>query len=386
MDIHRISSWDDLASLQSAWNALADDIPFRRWEWLATWWKHYGGSGSRSQRLFVLAVYDDDPSTPPSGSASGWNARRLIGIAPWMLRHSPVVGTTIEYLGEEEVCSDHLTLLCEPGNSRKVTLALADYLATEFQDWEVLSLYGMDENDSLITDLFDALLEKGFDQPLHRHAFHTWRILLPDSWEEFFHRLSKSHRKHNKRAMQRVRQMGGFIVQNASTQDAFDAMWPALVSLHQKHWTSRNKAGCFASRRFYDFHREVAARMLDSGHVRLTTVEVHNRPISVEYSFMGSKATYAYLSGIDPDQMALEPGRLATIAAIQRAIEEGHATYDFLRGDEPYKPHWRAQPVQAWHIRVPNHHAIARLRNVSWRAKQWLKSKIAPIPPVSLNS
>ena len=42
MTVRLITTWDDLAALEQPWNALSDGMPMRRWDWLATWWKHYG--------------------------------------------------------------------------------------------------------------------------------------------------------------------------------------------------------------------------------------------------------------------------------------------------------------------------------------------------------
>ena len=55
MQVERITTWPELAAIEADWNALAGGMPFRSWDWLATWWKHYGDSRrdgrSRLERL-----------------------------------------------------------------------------------------------------------------------------------------------------------------------------------------------------------------------------------------------------------------------------------------------------------------------------------------------
>jgi hypothetical protein len=53
---------------------------------------------------------------------------------------------------------------------------------------------------------------------------------------------------------------------------------------------------------------------------------------------------------------------LAGIAVIRQAIAEGFRTYDLLRGDEPYKAHWRAvpTPMEQWTIVNPRWSSRAR--------------------------
>ena len=88
MTVRTITTVNDLAALETEWNALADGMPLRSWDWLATWWKHYGGAG---RQLFVLGVYADadDPSDV---------AEPLIGIAPWYLDRSAIKGSVIRWL------------------------------------------------------------------------------------------------------------------------------------------------------------------------------------------------------------------------------------------------------------------------------------------------
>ena len=106
---------------------------------------------------------------------------------------------------------------------------------------------------------------------------------------------------------------------------------------------------------FHEFHHEVAGRLLERGQLRVSWMELDGSPAAAEYHVADAKATYAYQGGVDPDRLDEEPGRLSTILCLRAAIEEGHTQIDFLRGDEPYKAHWRATPRATYDYRViPN--------------------------------
>ena len=60
-----------LRRLVHRWNELAGGVPFRRLEWVESWWRDYRDPHSR---LFTLAVVNQDGET--------------VGIAPWYLSHS----------------------------------------------------------------------------------------------------------------------------------------------------------------------------------------------------------------------------------------------------------------------------------------------------------
>ena len=95
----------------------------------------------------------------------------------------------------------------------------------------------------------------------------------------------------------------------------------------------------------------------------MSWMELDGTPAAAEYHLADSAATYAYQGGVDPDRLDEEPGRLSTILCLRHAIEEGHRQLDFLRGDEPYKAHWRATPRATYDYRViPNRPACAAAR------------------------
>jgi CelD/BcsL family acetyltransferase involved in cellulose biosynthesis len=55
-----------------------------------------------------------------------------------------------------------------------------------------------------------------------------------------------------------------------------------------------------------------------------------------------ARRVYLYISGFDPALDRLSPGMLLVGHALEQAVNEGFATLDFLRGQEPYKYFWGA--------------------------------------------
>ncbi len=115
---------------------------------------------------------------------------------------------------------------------------------------------------------------------------------------------------------------------------------------------------------------------MNVGRAAVNWLELDGRPLAAEYQLIGDEMTFAYQSGIDTQRLDDKPGHLANMASLRRAIEQGQHAYDFLRGDEPYKAHWRAEPRPMISVRVVPARAAARLRHNAWRAKQSLKQWI----------
>jgi hypothetical protein len=380
MSIDLISTWKELSSLEDQWNTLAGDIPFRSWDWLATWWKHYGvgaavESPNRPQRaderqLYVLAVYDDGRSSARA------NDRRLIGIAPWYLDRAAIQGNVLRWLGSGEVCTDHLSLICLRENQQQVAAAVAHELAANLDDWDRLDLGAVDANDEAIDELMFAFEER--DCIVSRHAADScWVLELPSSWDDYLASISKSHRKQLRQLERRVLDSDRAHWHQVAAASDLAMAWDVLVDLHQRRRRSMGEPGCFASRPFHDFHREMTQRLLARGQLRMSWLELDGTPAAAEYHLARARATYAYQGGVDPDRLGEEPGRLSTILFLRAAVGEGQSRIDFLRGDEPYKAHWRATPHATCDYRVIPNRRLARLRgrvlDVTGAVTDWMR-------------
>ena len=362
----------DFASLtpwSATWNEFARGIPFRRWEWVETWWRHYGCDESESPRrhhqLFVQSVWSDDGAP--------------LGFAPWYRLAGRSGALAVHFLGDGEVCSDYLSVLCAPGNEETVARALAEFLsappAEDSHRWDRLELSGVDATDVAVERLLEHL--QTHDNMVHHcPTFNGWRVALPATWDEYLMILSKPHRNRLRRAYRNYFETGRAIVRHAHSPDEIAQAFAILVQLHQGRWKFRGQPGCFASRTFESFHREVSSRLMNEGRAAVNWLELDGRPLSAEYQLIGDDMTFAYQSGIDTGRLDDKPGHLANMASLRRAIEQGQCAYDFLRGDEPYKAHWRAEPRPMLSVRVVPARRAARLRHNAWRAKQSLKQWI----------
>jgi CelD/BcsL family acetyltransferase involved in cellulose biosynthesis len=367
--VERLATVDELAPLRSAWNALAGGVPFRSFEWLESWWRSYGERSGKE--LFVLAAFDA--------------RRRLVGLAPWYLERGTSQRRVIRFLGSGEVCSDYLSVLCQSGPQDEVTLALADWLCaaadptSERPLWDLIELGGVDRNDATVTRLIDHLAARG--NLVHRRGRPScWRVNLPADWGTYLATLSKSHRKQIRRLERNYFQTKRAEVHVVTSTDELARGLEVLVNLHQRRRESLGGRGCFASTRFATFHEETARRLLDSGNLRLVWLDVDGHTVAAEYQVLGDGVVYAYQSGIEPDSLEHEPGRLITMATLEQAVREGRRAFDFLRGDESYKAHWRAQPRATEDIRVVSATRTARLRHNLWLAgdnvKDWIKRSL----------
>jgi CelD/BcsL family acetyltransferase involved in cellulose biosynthesis len=366
MQIIAFSRWDEIVPHAESWDRLSGGVPFRSWAWQSTWWRHYGSQshGDGGTRLMVLGVYDE--------------ADRLVGLAPWYLQRSRAKGQVLRWLGGGEVCSDYLGLLCQAHDADRVSEALADYLTGPDcgqggpHAWDLMEIDGIAADDPAVTKLLERLVERKCTR--HENTpVRCWRLALPESWDAYLIKVSKGHRKKLRHVDRVLFATGRARSQCVEDAGQLEKALDTLVELHQKRRQMLGEPGCFASRRFAAFHREAMQALLAAGQLQLFWLELDGRTIAIHYQMTGHGITYVYQAGIDTQRLAEEPGHLITAATIKRAIAHGGRAVDFLRGDEPYKPHFRAEPRAMLALRIVPNRPLPRLRNRLYLAGRQVK-------------
>ncbi len=369
MFTERIDDPQRLHSIADDWHRLAGDVPFRDYVWLSTWWKHYGGG---RDELAVLVTRDDNST--------------VVGIAPCYIKQSITYGRELRLLGDGEVCSDHLTTFARADSLVQASQSIAAWLVENRQLWDRLSFENVNADDEAIAHLKTALDGNECATRI-TPAGRYWAIDLPGDWEGFLAAQSKSHRKQLRQADKRVLSTSRTKWNLVSHLDELLVAWPILVDLHQRRRNSLGEPGCFASTTFTKFHREMSQHFLNTGQLRMSWIELDGEPAAAEYHIASGDTLYGYQGGVDPHRLEEGPGQLSMIACLQTAIAEGRSRCDLLRGDEPYKAHWRAVPHETIHLRATSPRTSARLResavatagNVArWLASGW-SSSAAPV-------
>jgi hypothetical protein len=152
-------------------------------------------------------------------------------------------------------------------------------------------------------------------------------IDLPRDYETYEAGLSKSLRVDIKRGKSLKIQEG-------------DENLEILFHLHSLRWKKRGWPGAFLPKARI-FHRNLNIERT------IYTIWQGGEPLGALYALYDSHAlsaegaTYFYQSGFDPAHSKLSPGSVLIAHAIRQAIERGHSTFDFLRGDEAYKRRWK---------------------------------------------
>jgi len=350
-----------LAALRSAWNLLSTGQPFRSWDWQVAWWRHYGKAPDR--RLHILACYDGD---------------ELIGLLP-CYRRLTALGRVLRPLASGEVCSEYLGPLAKPGRAQQVARELAQTLSVDkhassplAQGWDLMLLDAQDPADETLRALQESLSSLG--HPIEtRLGTACWRIQLDDDpthepgspayeqarFDSYLKQVARNHR-HRLRKAERHGQQQGFTLHLAHDPASLERGFAILVDLHERRRSLIGEHSAFARRRFLAFHRDATHALLESGKLWLAWLQHGNTPISAYYCLADQGILHAYQSGLNPDFLDDEPGRVLLLLLLRRALRQGFSAIDLLRGNEPYKRHLAAEPLRSQTLLIGQRSLVGR--------------------------
>lgn len=322
-----VTSEKGLEELEGPWSELLSGVPgvpiFLTWEWVSTWWRHYGQGHSP----YVLVTRD----------ASG----RLVGLAPWMRvedRWGSLSLHRLAFLGTGIVYPAHLDLLSRPNDREAVASAVVAWLGARSGDWDVLDLFSLAQDSALRPAL--AMAGGHFAEGTTLNCPY---IPLPGDWTSYMmDSLSAKQRKNLRQDGRRLERdyPGQVVFERIVDADDLQVALSELKTLHLKRWSSQGQTTPFEKGRFVDFHREMAGLALERGWLRFYRLRVGDQAISLNYAFRYGDVVYGYQKAFDPEWGRYGPGQLLQAYLMEEAIGEGVREIDMLHGAQGYKSTW----------------------------------------------
>jgi len=325
--VDTVEGFDALApEWRRAADASVDPNIFLTFEWLRTWWRHFG-EPSADARLHVVVVGDD---------------QGIVAAAPLYEDTTgvgPVRGATLRQIGYD--AGDYGGILLLRRHDDAID-ALLEHLADSISGRVGSAVLSRLASDSVSLDRLRSGLAR---QP----RLAVDEVVPDDSVCPFIdvsqgYDLVKPLRKN--RVPQRLRRLGekydvAFTYHSGPDLEQGIA-W--LVELHKLRWADR--PGEFqglladpASEAFLlDAVRAIDAA--DAGWLRLLTLTADGQPVAVRLDFDFGGRVYMLKNAIDPHFNAFGPGHITHARVLEDGMAQGMTEFDFLRGDHPYKRRW----------------------------------------------
>lgn len=312
---------------ETRWNALVDRscLPsvFLTWQWQTEWSRAFVADRS----LQILAADD---------SGGG-----LAGLLP-LYEDAPGRQRIIGGVG----VSDYLDVIAATEREEEVWHALLQHRATQTTEWDLHGIRGASPTATLLPALapgygLTAAVEREDRCPV---------LVLPKTWDEYLASLSGKDRHELRRKMRRLeRELPGAAARSHGELASWDEAMTRFLTLHRLSKVGKAR---FMDDRMERFFRSATAALAAAGWMRIWFLEFEGAAVAAFLCLEYAGRVGLYNSGFDPARATLAPGIVLLAHVIRDAIERGFPTFDFLRGEEPYKYAFGPSPEDVLNVRI----------------------------------
>jgi CelD/BcsL family acetyltransferase involved in cellulose biosynthesis len=336
-----------LEPLRQEWSELATGTRsvFKTWEWLSTWWDHFG----RQRQLLTTVVRSQD---------------RLVGILPlyrWRTRPLRI----LRFLGHS--VGDELGPICAPADRPLMARALGRVLAESRCDLLLAEQLPADEDWGAV--LGGRVLAREGNPVLRFGA---------DGWEGFLRRRSANFREQIRRRPRKLAREHQVRYRLVDGSRDLQSELDILFRLHAARWAATPSALLVHE----GFHRAVTELAAQRRWLRVWVLEIEDRPAAALYGFRFAGVESYYQAGRDPRWDRYRVGFVLLAHAIQQAAHDSVAEYRLLRGGEQYKYRFATADPGLETIGVPH----SSLAGIGLPMLSALRTTMGPLGRISRGS
>ncbi|MBY5819327.1 GNAT family N-acetyltransferase [Rhizobium leguminosarum] len=329
----RIDIIDTIAGFEAVrenWDQVFLEDPdaqhFLSWIWL----KNYL---SRRRRWFILALRERDPEAP------------YVAFFPLRLITHLNEKTGLFYdeiIMAGNFAADYTGFIVRPDYEHHAIAGFASFL--KHQNWTDLKLEYFSGPAGRREKMIEALQgpEVMFRDSSPKNSENIDNTIcpivpLPASFDDYLEeRMSSQTRQKLRRFLRKVEGDDIYRITMA-TAETIDRDLDILFNLWRIKWSARK--GAERTERLIITTREMLMDSFNCGNLEVPVFWHGDQPLGALANIVDrqKKAILFYITGRDENWKTPSPGLILHGYCIRRAIEHGFKTYDFLRGNEPYK-------------------------------------------------
>jgi CelD/BcsL family acetyltransferase involved in cellulose biosynthesis len=324
-----INNIQDLENLKRHWEAVYNADPeahfFMSWTWLSGWLRN-------ASNWFILSAR---PNTSQSSTPVAFFPLRL-------RRNETRTGDVFKEVAMAcNRVADYTGFICLPEYQDSAILGFASFIKQ--LDWDSLHLENILASDKrtqlflkhYLPDEFDLRQRKLVNKNHGVDNYVCPYVDLPVNWEEYVSNLGANTRSKIRRFLKRVDHPGEFRVTYAD-RNTIDDDLDILFGFWASKWAERKGKRLDS---ILKLQRRMLMHCFESGTLFLPVLWKQNTPLGALASLVDEKhkSLLFYIGGRDETVSSPPPGFVLHAHSIRYAINNGFRTYDFLRGNEPYK-------------------------------------------------
>jgi CelD/BcsL family acetyltransferase involved in cellulose biosynthesis len=353
LKIREINDYSEFKQLRELWNDLLAksdcNSAFLTWEWLLTWWRHFG----KGRELVILLAQEDED---------------IIAAAPLMYSNYDLTAFKIkkmEFLGTEHTDYRNFVL------TRRKVECMKSFMNHIYNlNWDFLHLKQIPETASSVLSL-SRICDKNFLES-RRVSGCSFYIPLCASVDEFWKKQAGTHRHNIRRRLRRLKENFDISYERCNSINSLPQAIDTLINLHQKRWALVGEEGSFRSDlRFAGFLLDVSKAFVENGRLHFSFMKANAEPVSAAICFEYNNTFYYYHSGYDPSYSRFGVGSLLIAHLIEEAIHDGMSMFDFLNGAEAYKRNWTSLMKNYLEFQLPKNRFLPTLYDKITRTREY---------------
>ncbi|WP_037660797.1 GNAT family N-acetyltransferase, partial [Streptomyces aurantiacus] len=309
----------EFASLAGPWGRLyracGEATPFQSHAWLTSWWRSYGRPG----RLRVLLVR---------------HGGELIAAAPLTRVHGPV--PALRPLGG--AISDFADVLLDAGHRDRA----ADALTEGLRGLARTAL--IDFREARPGSCVESVYER-WRGPRRQLADSRCLELPPLPVDELLKRLPSTTAQRARAKLRKLTAAG--VRARVVPADEVERSLGTLLRLHQLQWQGRKVTSEHLRPRFREHLLRSVRPMVAAGDAVVTEFRVDDEVLAADLTLLSARLAGGYLYGAHPHlrERKVDVATMLLDACTRHTSGEHPRTLSLLRGDEPYKHHWRPEQI-----------------------------------------
>ena len=326
MEVFWCQDYNNIPMRSEIWNSILSKSKsnniFLTWEWISTWWKHFGNG--RKALLLIIKKNDD-----------------IVGIAPLMYskrRFKFLNVGLIEFAGTG--LSEYGDFILIKDEQKCIDL-IFDFLEKVPLKWDLIDLRHIPE-ESITVSLIEEVARKRKYTLRNRKTICHY-MPLNRAWEEYFKKLSKNRRYQLRKMEKRLNNAFSVSLKFAEKTENLSNFVEVFYDLYSKWLMEQHQLSSLFDvplPAFKEFLLDVAFKLFEKRWLDFSVLSLNQKPVSAHFDVVYNKTFNYYMSGWDPAYSNYGVGNIHLMRLIRHSIDLEVERFDFLRGDEPYKAMW----------------------------------------------
>lgn len=353
--IERVDSYEGFLKLERAWDELLResdaDNPFLTFEWMSTWWQHYGSG----KELFILIVKENG---------------KAVAIAP-LMKSRNILFRVIEFIGTGR--SDYLDIIAARKKERIVE-SIMSYLLSVKREWDLINLQDLPFFSATIEEMNNGAQLFGLGYAKYNCEVAPY-LYFEGKWDDYLATKSKKHRYNILREFKK-QQESMEVISPDKGEFPLDERLKMVCEVEKNSWkveagNPRLSEGIAAV-----FFKDVLKKFEERRWLETWIALMNGKPVSYIINFFYGGKIYNYNIAYDKAYHPIAAGKYLTTAVMMNLFDRGIREYDFLRGDESYKEFWTKEKrllyqIVLWQNGIRAISAYFFLVKIKWILKRY---------------